>query len=65
MSDHDERLIQTRLLPNGYWEATVRPPWPLAVQTQSSFHDEQEALDWGDRTIRFLTSSRPPREAKP
>ena len=55
-------VITVEHLPNGYWQATIRLPWPPAadyVQTESSFHDKQEAHDWGEWMVHYLTAADP------
>ncbi len=54
-------MIATERLPNGYWKATITLPWPGGpdyVQTESSFHDEQEATDWAEWMVGFLNDGR-------
>jgi hypothetical protein len=61
-------VITVERLPNGYWQATVRLPWPPGadyVQTESSFHDEQEAHDWAEWMVNYLTTGRLPAAADP
>lgn len=53
--------ITVQRLPDGYWQATiVLPDGPEHeyVQTASSFHDEEEANDWAEMTVSFLTCDR-------
>lgn len=50
-------------LDNGYWKARIELPWPNGgkpyVQTADSFHDKQEARDWGEFMLSLLTSEEP------
>lgn len=55
-----EPSIVCEPLPNGYWRATICIPaysgYELDYeQTESLFHDEDDARNWGEMTIRFMT----------
>lgn len=50
--------VDVQCLPNGYWQATIiLPDGPehQYTQTESSFHDEEEARGWAEMMIGFLT----------